>query len=342
MATPAPTYRQQPGAFEVSVVRASELANERFVGSQPRLAVIQYGAREPKSPALACPSVFIPTPQFNEEPLVELWTSPTPVVTARRHGIHYGANGQALFGVYQLAAPEAQPLDGLARDVYTHILRLVREEGYPYLLRIWNYLSDINAPEGDVERYRRFCVGRYQAFAERDRGFEKTLAAGSGVGTRTPGMSVYFVAAREAGTPVDNPRQVNAYDYPSQYGPRSPLFSRAMVKHWGGARAQLFLSGTASIVGHETVHIGDVRAQLAETLRNIGALLEHATGAAAVKFHTRSTQAILKVYIRHAEDFPLVRQWLQRELAEQLPIIYLHADLCRRELLVEIEGIYTQ
>lgn len=341
MATPAPTYRQQPQAFEVSVVPASQLANERFIGSQPLLAAIQYGIREPKSPALACPSVFIPTPQLNEEPLVEIWTSPTAVVTARRHGLHYAANGQALFGVCQLDEPEGGSLEALSYDAYTHILRLVREQGYPYLLRIWNYLSDINAPQGNVERYRRFCVGRYQAFAEHDRDFEKTVAAGSGVGTRTPGMSVYFVAARQAGTPVDNPRQVNAYDYPSQYSPRSPSFSRAMVKHWG-AQAQLFLSGTASIVGHQTLHIGDVHEQLSEALRNIRALLEHAVGAAGVTFHTSPTQTVLKVYIRHAEDYPLIRQWLQRELAERLPIIYLHADLCRRELLVEVEGIYTQ
>ena len=74
---------------------------------------------------------------------------------------------------------------------------------------------------------------------------------------------------------IENPRQTSAYHYPPKFGKHSPIFSRACS---GAARQRpsLFISGTASIVGHETIHPGDVRAQTRETMANINALLDEA------------------------------------------------------------------
>jgi chorismate lyase / 3-hydroxybenzoate synthase len=333
-----PKNREPSVPFEVKFVPASRLA-DGWLGPQPLLAVIQYEIRDSHPLSVQCPSVVIPTLQLNEEKLVEVWTSPTSVVTGQRGELRYAANGQALFGTCELQEREGTPLEVLTQEIYRRIFQLVEEEGYPNILRLWNYLSDINAGEGDLERYRRFCVGRYEAFAERNPGFEGMLPAGSGVGIHTPGIIVRFVASREAGKPVQNPRQVNAYHYPAQYGPRSPSFSRAMFKDWGAQR-QLFLSGTASIVEHQTSHVGDVRAQLAETLRNMRALLRHAAEVTATDFQEKSTRALFKVYIRHPEDFSSIERLVRRELEKDTPVLYLNADLCRHDLLVEIEGMY--
>lgn len=341
MSTPDLRYQQRHGHFDVSFVSVSRLADDRFFRSQQLLAVVQYGEREQQPLSMPCLLVCVPTPQLNEEDLVEIWTSSTPVTTGQRDGLCYAANGQALFGVCEVSEADGTSLDSLTYDVYRSILRFVDEEGYPDLLRVWNYLSDINEEQDGLERYRRFCLGRYNAFAELTPDFEGTLPAGAAIGTHKPGLIVYFVAAREAGKPIENPRQVNPYRYPPQYGPRSPSFARAMVKDWQTHR-QLFLSGTASIVEHETRHVGDVCAQLTETLRNVNALLGHAAKVTGTDFREKSTDAVLKLYTRHANDLPLIREQLAQALGEKVSVMFLNADLCRQELLLEVEGIYKQ
>lgn len=339
MATPDPRYLLQSGLFEVSFVPASRLVDERFLASQPLLAVVQYGTRDHPSLSLPCPSAIIPLLQLNEVKLAEVWTSTTPTITGSRNELRYAANEKVLFGICPLRKREGVPLDAVTYSIYQNIFRLVEEQGYPNLLRVWNYLSDINEEQDDLERYRRFCVGRYNAFAEFRTNFERALPAGSGIGIHTPGVVLCFLASRETGKPVENPRQVNAYRYPPQYGPRSPSFSRAMINDWG-TRRQLFLSGTASIVEHHTRHAGDTHAQLAETLNNIRVLLQHAADVTGVEFQGESARAVFKVYIRRPEDFPLIEEVLERELGRQASVLYLNGDLCRRDLLVEIEGVY--
>jgi chorismate lyase / 3-hydroxybenzoate synthase len=132
---------------------------------------------------------------------------------------------------------------------------------------------------------------------------------------------------------VENPRQVSAYHYPQRYGPRAPTFSRAALAEAGDGRLGLFISGTASIVGHESVHPGDVRAQVRETLANLQAVLANASSKSTVRWSLRDVQGV--VYVRHAHDYEAVVDALGRDAGE---MVFLHADICRRELDVEIEG----
>jgi hypothetical protein len=129
-------------------------------------------------------------------------------------------------------------------------------------------------------------------------------------------------------TPVENPRQVSAYEYPAQYGPK-PAFSRASI-----LGDTLFISGTASIVGHETVHVDDVTGQTRETLANIEALVGEANRISGAGRFDMSTLAY-KVYVRHATDLPLI----QSQLHTLTQVLYLQADICRQDLLVEIEAV---
>ena len=149
------------------------------------------------------------------------------------------------------------------------------------------------------------------------------------------------MAARGTSQPIENPRQLNPYHYPPQYSPRSPSFSRAIVKDWGTQR-QLFISGTGSIVEHQSLHAGDVAAQLTEILRNIGALLEHAATVSGTDFRDKSITSTFKVYLRHAADLPMIQEHLAHALGEGTSVLLLNADLCRKELLMEIEGMYSQ
>src|SRR3546814_571887 len=132
------------------------------------------------------------------------------------------------------------------------------------------------------------------------------------------------------GTPVENPRQVSAYRYPRQYGPQQPSFARAMLPPPGSAMP-LLLSGTASVVGHATAHVGELLAQLDETFNNFDALV----GAARARQPSLPPHfgpgTRLKVYVRDHDDMATVADALDRRLGNDVPRVLLHAAICRRE-----------
>ena len=268
-------------------------------------------------------------------PACELWLSPTPVRCGEHDGLRFACNDEVLVGSIQYPRVPAEDLRRLSCEAYARIFSELDQQGYPCLLRIWNYLGGINAGGGDDERYRLFSSGRFDAFALQP-GFEGRLPAATAVGLGGEGLQIRFLAARSDGQQIENPRQVSAFRYPRQYGPRSPSFSRATLKSWPTG-AQLFLSGTASIVGHETRHAGDVSAQLSETLVNIEALLTEA----ARFVPSRPAQArLLKLYLRRPEDRSLLQAQLRERFGADVPLFCLQADICRRDLLLEIEGVF--
>ena len=96
------------------------------------------------------------------------------------------------------------------------------------------------------------------------------------------------------------------------------------------------MSGTASIVGHETIHRGDVIAQTRETLVNIGALLAEANRVVgSTRYSLDALQ--LKVYVRRPADLAAIKATLSARTAAST--IFLKADICREDLLVEIEAV---
>ncbi|WP_148044711.1 hypothetical protein [Stagnimonas aquatica] len=282
----------------------------------------------------------LPLPRLHG-PAAELWSAGRPVLAAgSEQGLHWAHDGQQLFAHLSVAAED---VIAASEDVYWRLERLVVHHGFPYWLRTWNYLAGINAGEGDGERYRQFCLGRGQALAARS-DFERHLPAATAIGSAEPGLVVAVLAGRKPGVALENPRQVAAFRYPRQYGPRSPSFTRAMLlrdESGAGAAARLLVSGTASIVGHATRHAGDVLAQLDEAAVNVEALLRH---AAVSHFpdvgEPMWTPESFKVYLRHAEHAEAVRAAFERRLAHGLPWTLLQGDICRQDLLVELEAVY--
>lgn len=230
------------------------------------------------------------------------------------------------------SAPATLSLQASTRSAYAELLALVRARKFPRLARLWNYFADINAGEGDQENYRQFCLGRQQAFYEAGFNAEEYPAA-SALGRQGSTTIIYGLATREPCVFVENPQQTSAYAYPREFGPASPSFARATLV--GGQSKQLWISGTASIVRAESLHQDDVVAQARLSCRNIDLVL-----ARARDLHDRELRMdSLKIYLRHgaaqaqvtkvvADFFPAVKQ-----------LVWLRADICRRELLVEIEGI---
>jgi chorismate lyase / 3-hydroxybenzoate synthase len=304
----------------------------------PLAAVVHGGGAEaPEGTPLV---VRVPLPQLGGEPRAELWQADGPVRTGVCRGVRWAAAEGLMAGALELPAGDGAALEAAACRAYRDLLAVSAELGYAHLLRLWNVVPAINRVDSGLERYRRFCRGRAEAF-EGHHGplFQSRLCASSAVGSAGGDLVVWFLASPQRGSSRENPRQVSAYSYPPCYGPRSPSFSRA-TRCPPVAGGWLLLSGTASIVGHRSLHPGDVQRQLHETLDNLEGLLPFAReGSAAATNGNAPSFHALRVYLRRAEDLPRVRAELVARLGDVLPVLYLRADICREELLLEIEGI---
>lgn len=236
------------------------------------------------------------------------------------------------------ARSEAGALQRATEIAYQEIFDLLNETEHRHLIRIWNYLPKINAQAGGDERYRHFNSARQMAFRKSGRAIMGAVPAASALGSPAGSpLSIYFLAARLPPKMIENPRQTSAYHYPPKFGKHSPIFSRACV--WGElGSGRLFVSGTASIVGHETIHRGDVIAQTRETMVNISALLEEANRIVGSSRYCLDGLK-LKAYVRNPWDLPDVEATLSELLHPGAPIVYLQADVCREDLLVEIEAV---
>jgi enamine deaminase RidA (YjgF/YER057c/UK114 family) len=306
----------------------------------------------PPMTGTSAPHLRVPMQRLaGENSACEVWRSGN-VLTPGRHGaIHYIHDDELLFGVITLAEnlfktrAGKTPLQQAAESIYDQVFGLLDALHFPHVLRFWNYFADINADSFGMERYRQFNLGRQASFVTCGRHelgiFPAACALGAGAGP----LNVAFLAGRVAPLNIENPRQISAYHYPQQYGPRSPMFSRASLarlKH----ELVLFISGTASIVGHTTLHAGDVLAQTRETMANIEAVLAEANRLRLAHqpgfANFNLSDLHYKVYVRDPLDLPTIRDELQRCMGDALQAVYLQADVCRQELMLEIEACAAQ
>lgn len=299
------------------------------------LGVVAYGGAAVD--AACAPLVRVPLEPLGGAAAVEVWTgagSGNALESGWRGAVELARRGGVLFGHLRDAAGGAR-LEASALACYRELLAATGAEGYPHLLRVWACVPGINREEAGLERYQAFCRARATAFEEAwGSGFTGRLPASTAVGSSTAegDLVLHFLASRTPGVHVENPRQVAAYRYPDHYGPRSPSFARA-TRAPAEAGGLLFVSGTASIVGHESVHAG-LAGQTRETVRNLERVRVVAEAGGG-----RFAWSLLKVYLRNRSDEPEARRLLGALVPGPVAMTFLRADLCRRELLVEIEAV---
>ena len=318
--------------------------NGRHAG-RPAADVPAAGELSPAAPAVngasAIPIAQVSTPVLPTASYVcEVWRCGETAESGQHQDVRFRRTADMLFGC--IAVPEGcggghPTLREAATHAYREMCQTLDAHGYPHLLRVWNYLPDINGDSNGTERYREFNTARRQTLRDCGRPLSGNVPAASALGAPADSpLVVYFLAARTAPTCVENPRQVSAYHYPRQYGTHSPVFSRATVLRQGESAA-LFISGTASIVGHRSLHVGDVAAQTREALVNIEALIGEANRRASGARFSLDTLAC-KVYVRRPGDLATIRRELDAAVGAASRAVYLQADICRQDLLVEIEA----
>ncbi len=271
----------------------------------------------------------------------QYWFTDQQVAQAKYKNIRYAHTPQMMFGLIQLPCTVGDDFHALTHKAYCEIYECLRSTPCKHLLRTWNFFPQItknDTQRGQQNRYEVFCHGRLQAM--HDSGIKtKVYPAATVIGNHDSNLQIYFLASDTPGTAVENPRQTSAYHYPVEDDHTQPLFSRGLLKSWG-QRTHFYVSGTASIVGHETLHIDDVCAQLNESINNVETLVAHANDMHHTQLNAQDDLLYMKVYIRNREDVEQINQVLAARLSNTTPRALLLGDMCRENLLVEIEAFY--
>lgn len=307
------------------------------------LGSISFGLKRPITHAGApCQHVHATPLHLSAHIAAENWLSSSTFKKIDDY-VHCHATQDIIWGVIELPEPVdtqdgTTPLNHCAMTAYQQLFGVLDRHNYPYLWRAWNYMPDITGITHGQERYQQFNAGRQRGFAVSTRAVTGNVPAACAIGVHAGPLSIAFLAGRKPTIALENPRQISAYHYPDQYGTLRPTFSRASLATLH-QQELLLLSGTASILGHETVHINNVVQQTQETLRNIQAVLDQANLHSQSQTIYQMQDLQLRAYVRHAKDIDQVRSVVNAYMKSNSQILYLNADICRQDLDIEIEGI---
>lgn len=260
----------------------------------------------------------------------EMWCSNKHILHGQENSISWWCLGDYLL-VSSIAHCSNDTIAERTEANYDSIFSIALENNLIHPLRVWNYIPNINDGDGDNENYKRFCLGRKTAFS-RYKLVSEAYPAASALGTHNDKLVIFALFGKAPGTHIENPDQVAAYHYPRQYGPEAPSFARAT---YVAGLQRLYFSGTASVIGHKSVCIDDIEGQTKITIANLERLFAHAEQhlTRTAKFRPE----LLKVYVRHTGDQSRVAEIINEAFPET-DTIYLHADICRSDLLVEVDG----
>ena len=224
----------------------------------------------------------------------------------------------------------AKDIESMTESVYRNAWQLAKDNGFSEILRIWNFIPNINEFTDGIENYQHFCKGRKSAYSQLLSN-EEFFPAASAVGSSDSRIHFKFLFGHHKPLPISNRLQVEAYRYPADYGPTPPSFARASTLD-----SIVFVSGTASIRGHQTMFVDDLHGQVQCTLENIDEILQQAKKNIGQDLSKH--QMSWKVYLRNPDFKQQIESNLKNTLG--LNIEYISADICRSDLLVEIEGAY--
>jgi enamine deaminase RidA (YjgF/YER057c/UK114 family) len=257
---------------------------------------------------------------------------------------------ESLLFVEGIAASDfAESVSSQSEEVFARLDGVLSANGFEVddIVRQWNYIGNIVACRDGKQNYQEFNDARTIYY---NKGvWSNGYPAATGIGASFEGVVVGCIAFknnhRKAVYPIDNPLQVAAHIYSKDVlidnaanaVKSTPKFERAkLIETAQGACC--FVSGTAAIRGEESVDAHSARLQTIKTIENIEYLVskENLERFGCKPYELKCVQ--LQVFIKHKEDYEVVREEVKKAYPH-LSVLYSLADVCRSELLVEIEGI---
>lgn len=251
---------------------------------------------------------------------------------------------EVLLGSVQSAKFSASKLN--SEHAFEQLISLFNTARFPLssIVRQWNYIENILDFDGSEQRYQAFNDVRSGVYGTTFA--QNGYPAATGIGMNQGGVIVEFVAVKSTeciSRPIDNPEQIAAHHYSKEVLlgedcslKTTPKFERARYLELFGKK-QIFISGTASIRGEKTVGIGDASEQTETTITNIRKLYSPEILTFIGQNDTVPKYNHARVYIKNRSDFASIKKTFKKHFGK-LPVVYIIADICRNDLLVEIEG----
>ena len=239
-----------------------------------------------------------------------------------------------------------------ADNIFERIAEILSAEGVSAanIVRQWNYIERITDITPDGQNYQLFNDSRSRFYNSCE--WSNGYPAATGIGTQYGGVVVVFDVMRnsnESSHAIDNPLQISAHAYSQQVlinpdkaqHKTTPKFERARHVICADGSQMLYISGTAAIRGEESCQAG-IEEQTALTMENIAKLAEKETlEMYGVKNAAELEYKMLRIYLKHNINLEVVKNWFKLHYPTT-PKTFLLADICREELLIEIEGIAAE
>ncbi len=236
--------------------------------------------------------------------------------------------------------PEAGDAGKQSDKVFGRIKEILDAENFAVsdIVRQWNYIEKITRTESGVQNYQMFNDSRSAFYSSSD--WTDGYPAATGIGCRAGGVTVavYAVKGYEGlDFPIDNPLQTPAHKYSEKVlasggenrTRTTPKFERGRL-----LGRTVFVSGTAAIKGESSEMSMDAEIQARSAIEVVESLVAPSNIAGNC---TGFSFGMIRVYVRRPEDLETVRNVLTSHF-RNIPIHFLIADICRSELLLELEG----
>lgn len=261
----------------------------------------------------------------------EVWETSDAVSYDEYNDIYISKNKNYLFGLViidNIGSYEELKLQ--IQKKYSDFYK-ISDENNMSIVKIWHYIPQLLKTYNDKKtNYSLLCEAREIVY----KNYYKDLSypAATVIGIEGNKILIYFLAAHcENYKVIENIRQVSSYNYPQNIFLEKPMFSRAVsFKTTCDYVEKIIISGTASIRGYESIHAKNLIKQLDESLKNYKTFLE-------IENNISNT---CRVYLSkiQKDNYNIIINKLE-EIFGSNKYVLLQGDICRKELLIEIEGI---
>ena len=273
----------------------------------------------------------IGTPMLNNKSLYEIWEVKDCVEHKNINGINISISKNYIFGYTIIENIESyDKLKSRISSEYFNIFNLVNQHKMK-IVKIWHYLPQLLKKYSNQKtNYSVLCEARENVYKSYYKDFNYPTA--TVIGIEEDKVLIYFLAsACKSYDAIENKRQISSYNYPQTIFSEKPMFSRA-VKFTPSdfSEQKIVISGTASIKGYKSMHELEVIDQLNESIKNYKTFINT----------ENNSSNISRVYLSKSQGNKIreIEELLNKKFLSKKYII-LEGDICRKELLVEIEGI---
>jgi len=240
-------------------------------------------------------------------------------------------------------------------QIFDKIKKIMELENMPInsIVRQWNYIANITLVKDDKQHYQEFNDARSHFYNQTN--WPAGYPAATGIGTENGGVVVdlFAVTPKKENVSIfalDNKLQVAAHAYSQQvligqedaiFKTRTtPKFERGKVVY-ANKESLVYISGTAAIRGEASLEGVGIKTQTVTTLENIDYLTSvenlQEAGVPCVKAVEMKS---LRIYLKEPQYYDEAKKVVD-SMSPEVPSVYLLGDICRDNLLIEIEGIAT-